>query len=220
MDSSNVHFSTGLSIFDDLFGEFRPGRLHLLVGSTELNFHLLDRIGVISAEGGGNVYYIDGTHRINPFSMASILRVRRINPAPPLRRIRVARAFTAHQMDALVRGSAPEADPFPDLLVISAMDHLLSDPEVDEEEAGGILENCLVSANVMAERGACVILAALGGGRGSDHLQKMGERAWKWASLKRRGRGRIKIITQDGRWVDFIPLPPTQTSLEDFSAGG
>jgi len=209
-------FSTGLSVFDELFGEFRPGRLHLLVGHTELNFHLLDRIGVLSAESGDNVYYVDGTHRINPFSMASILRARRIDPTPTLRRIKIARAFTAHQMDALVRGSAPEADPFPDLLLVSAMDHLLSDPEVDEEEGQGMLENCLRTVEGMARQGSCVVLAALGDGRGSDLLQRMVGNVWKWASLKRRGGGRIKIINQDGRWVDFRPLPPTQTSLDDF----
>ncbi|MGA1821076.1 MAG: hypothetical protein ACMUIG_00955 [Thermoplasmatota archaeon] len=216
MNRDGRGYTTGFTVFDNLFGEFSPGRIHLLVGRTDLNFHLLDRLGILSAEGGASVYYIDGTHRINPFSMAKILRAMRIDPSDALRRTRVSRAFTAHQMDTLVRISAPSADPPPDLLVVSAMDHLFSDSEVDPDEARGMLENCLQVLSDMSSKGVCVVLAAMGGGRGSDLLQVMSGSSSKWASLRNRGRGRIKIVTREGKWADFRPLPPMQTILDDF----
>jgi hypothetical protein len=220
MNERCMGYRTGFTVFDDLFGPFRSGSVNLLVGRTELNFQILDRLGVLSAEKGSSVYYVDGTHRINPFSMARILRAMRIDPSIPLRRIKVARAFTAHQMDSLIRNSAPRADPPPDLLIVSAFDRLLSDEEVDPEEASGMLENCLKVLREMTDAGTCVVLASLGGGRGSDLLQVMGERSDRWASLRNRGRGRVKIINHDGRWVDFRPLPPTQTILDDFLGRG
>jgi hypothetical protein len=201
------HVRTGIWAFDSVFGYLEPASLNLLVGRTDLNFRILDRLAVLHAAAGGNVYYVDGAGRSNPFSMAQVLRgfrsdppaswtepersegrpdeesekrgltTRRADPYGPLSRINIARAFTAHQLDSLVR----------------------------EEALEGI-----------TRAGCSVLLGATGGSRSGELLGILGARATKWASLKERPGGRIRIVVRDGRWTDFVPIHPMQTLLDDF----
>jgi len=206
----------GIRAFDSVFGGFVPGRINLLIGRCDLNFMILDRLSVAHASCGGTVYYVDGAMRCNPFSMARVLRSRRSDPSGPLSRILIARAFTAHQMDALVREALPAVRPAPSLAIVSGLDSLLSDAEVKDDEAAGMLGNCAASLEAIAALGPAVVVAATGGARGADLLRVIGPMAEKWASLKERPGKRVRIVVKEGRWTDFVPVPPFQTILDDF----
>lgn len=211
---------SGIRAFDSLFGGMAFGSVSLLIGRTDLNFTILDRLAVSRALLGDPVYYIDGAGRSDPFSMARLLRARREDPVPPLSRINVARAFTAHQLDSLIVDSLPSMDPPPALALASGIDTLLSDPEVGPEEAEGMMRNCASALENVARAGAAVLVAATGGGRGADLLRIMGPISSNWASLKERPGKRIRIVVKDGRWADLVRLDPMQTIIEDFGEAG
>lgn len=219
-DNKRDGFITGLSAFDDLFGPMRSGDLHLVVGRTSLNRNLVDRASVLAASRGCSVYYIDGGHRADPFSMARVLRMQRRDPRSVLERIMIARAFTAYQMDSLIREKLSELNDVPDLLVISSMDSLFSDPEVDIEEAKAMVRNCMEALRGIADRGACVLISAVGGGRESDLLAFISPSCSNWASLTNRFANRVRMVTRGGEWRDFVPLHPFQTIIEDYGSQG
>ncbi|MBN1390962.1 MAG: hypothetical protein JXA22_10015 [Candidatus Thermoplasmatota archaeon] len=213
---ADTSYRTGVTVFDDLFGPMHPGNIYLLVGRTGLNRHITDRLAVIGAQRGGRIYYIDGGYGADPFSMARILRMQRGDPRHVLERVMIARAFTAYQMDSLVRESLQDLPSPPDLLIVSAMDSLFSDPEVDPEEARGMLENCMSVLNENAGKGACIVISASGGSRESEVLSRISPYCSNWASLTDRFPSRVRIVTRGGLWQDFTPLHPFQTMLEDF----
>jgi hypothetical protein len=211
--------TTGFTIFDDLFGPFTRGDIHLLVGRTDLTYTLMDRLIVNAARKGEAAYYIDGGHRADPFAMARVLRMQRTDPRGMLQRVMIARAFTAYQMDSLINGSLPELQDAPPLLMISALDRLFSDPEVEAEAAKGMIENCMETLDEMAARGSCVVIAAYGGSRGSDLMPLITPHCSNWISLRNRQRGRIRMIAKGGRWTDIAPIHPYQTMIDDFWSG-
>ncbi|MFW3146870.1 MAG: hypothetical protein ACMUIE_08685 [Thermoplasmatota archaeon] len=218
IDSDARNYGTGFSTFDDLFGPMESGSLYMIAGRTVLNRHLIDRAAVLAAHGGGTVYYIDGGHRADPFSMARILRMHREDPRPVLERVMIARAFTAYQMDSLIRDSLHRLGSVPDLLIVSSMDSLFSDPEVDLEAARAMVRNCMKALRGIADRGACVLLSVSGGSRESELLPHMSPYCSNWASLTPRLGSRVRIVTRGGEWRDFSPLHPFQTMIEDFGS--
>lgn len=206
-------FRTGFFLFDEMMG-FLPGRVHLVVGRCDLGFHLLDRLVSLSAFSGRDVRYIDGAHRANPFSMASVLRSRRVDPYGPLNRVRIARAFTAHQMDSLIRTRLDGGD----LILVTAMDSLFSDPQVPDDEGKGMLDNCMEVLEEKAKGGSCVVIAAMGAGRGGELVQRMRSRVSGWVTLHDRPGNRVRVVVQGGGWRDLRMVDPFQYLLEDFAA--
>jgi hypothetical protein len=215
---AGTSYRTGITVFDDMFGPMHGGSLYLLVGRTGLNRHIIDRLAVLSAHRGDATYYIDGGHRADPFAMARVLRLQREDPRPVLERVHIARAFTAYQMDSLIRESLSELPSPPDLLIVSAIDSLFSDPEVDLAEAKGMLDNCIASLKEMTRKGTCVVLSAYGGSRESEILARISPHCINWASFTNRFPTRVRIVTRGGLWQDFTPLHPFQTMIEDFDA--
>lgn len=207
---------TGFTLFDDLFGPFTRGDIHLIVGRTDLTYNLMDLLVVNAARKELTAYYIDGGHRADPFAMARILRMQRIDPRGTLRNVMIARAFTAYQMDSLINEKLTEEADAPPLLMISSIDSLFSDPEVEPEVARGMLNNCMEVLKSMAARGSCVVIAATGGSKGSDLLPLITPHCSIWVSLRNRQKGRIRIITKGGRWTDISSIHPYQTMIDDF----
>jgi len=191
---ADTSYRTGVTIFDDLFGTMHPGNIYLLVGRTGLNRHITDRLAVIGAQRGGRIYYIGGGYGADPFVMARILRMQRGGPMHVLERVMIARAFTAYQMDSLVRESLQDLPSPPELLIVSAMDSLFSDPE----EAGGMLENCMSVLNENAGKGASVVISASGGSRESEVLSRISPCCSNWASFTNRFPSRVRIVTRGG----------------------
>ena len=214
-DSSEM-IRTGFALFDDIFGPFTSGDIHLIVGRTELTYDLMDRLVVNTAKEGKAAYYIDGGNRADPFAMARILRMQRIDPRGALHRVMIARAFTAYQMDTLINTNLMKLEDAPALLLISSMDRLFSDPEVETDAARGMVKNCMMSLDAMAAKGCCVVIAATGGSHGSDLLPLITPYCSNWVSLSNRQKGRIRIITKGGNWMDISSIHPYQTMIDDF----
>jgi len=220
IDAPDRELTTGLTAFDELMGPLLPGSIYLLAGRTPLTSEVIDRLLVRAAMAGTTAYYIDGGHGADPFAMARVLRLQRTDPRRPLEKVMVARAFTAYQMDSMILPGLPALGEPPDLLVVSSMDSLLSDPEVDREEAMGMLANWFEALESTAARGSCVILAAHGGGKEGEFLTRMSEHCSSWASFKERGRGRTRLVVKGGLWKEVVPLHPLQMLMEDFPAQG
>jgi len=216
--ASEPKFTTGLSLFDGLFGPFLPGSIYLLVGRTGLTFSLIDRLVVSSAQRGMSTYYMDGGYRADPFAMARVLRMQRADPRRALEKVMIARAFTAYQMDTLVTEGLKQVQPPPDLLIVSSLDSLLSDPEVGLDEARGMAKNCMEALREAASGGTCVVMAVMGGPRESELFPVLTQHCTGWASFKNRPGNRVRVVTRGGAWTDIAPMHPFQTMLEEFSA--
>ncbi len=216
-DNSDLKvYNTGFFLFDRMIGAFLPGRIYLLVGDNSLCFHLLDRLGALAASAGCEVRYVDGGHRVNPFSMASVLRARMIDPGEALERIHIARAFTAYQMDSLIRSGLPTEGT--DMVLISAIDRMLCDPEVELDAAKGMLANWMETLHQLAEKGTCVVITATGKGNGGELIQDMREKVFRWTTIQGRPGGGMRIVTQGGIWKDISMVDPFQYMLDDFVA--
>lgn len=217
-NDEEITLRTGFAPFDELFGPFTSGEIHLVVGRTELTNALMNRLIVNAARKGMYAYYADGGNRADPFAMAGILRMHREDPRGALRMVMIARAFTAYQMDTLINVNLGKLGEAPPLLLVSSLDSIFSDPEVDTNAAEGMLKNCMNSLDEMAAKGSCVVITASGGSRGGDLLPLITPHCSAWVSLRSRQNGRVRIITKGGRWMDLSMVHPLQTMIDDFRA--
>lgn len=137
----------------------------------------------------------------------------------------MARAFTAHQMAALMVESteAAVAEAGAGLLVLSCLPELFLDEELRGEEAYHLLRRSLAAARAITEDHDTVTLvtnlglAKLHRRKGLRNLLYRGvDRVVRIQQL----RGRLLIALPDGRRVEYLPVAPNQSVLEDFLEGG
>lgn len=83
---------------------------------------------------GGRVFWVDGGNSFNPYRLTEAAKRLGMDPAPLLRRLFVARAFTVYQLEALIRRRLkPSLERYPDALgVIYDPLALFMDGEVGE----------------------------------------------------------------------------------------
>src|SRR3989304_8043508 len=91
---------------------------------------------------GKKVFCVDGDNSFNPYILSATAKRMGINPHPLLRQIFVARAFTAHQLGAMVvRYLAPALARDPDALgIIYNPLSLCLDPDVSSHDARRVLQ--------------------------------------------------------------------------------
>ena len=111
---SNRVLALGIPKLDEAFPGFQSGEFAVLVGrplSTMLSFLLSVRCQLPFKKGGLNsrVVYIDGGNNFDPYAVSAIAQEYGLEPRSVLEKILVSRAFTAHQLTALVFEKLEEA---------------------------------------------------------------------------------------------------------------
>lgn len=111
---SNRVLALGIPKLDEAFLGFQSGEFTVLVGrplSTMLSFLLSVRCQLPFKKGGLNsrVVYIDGGNNFDPYAVSAIAQEYGLEPRSVLEKILVSRAFTAHQLTALVFEKLEEA---------------------------------------------------------------------------------------------------------------
>lgn len=112
--------------------------------------------------GGENVVAVDGGNRFDPYEIGRAARALGGEGKEALARIRVSRAFTCHQVEALLvrRLSAALARYDARLAVILGLPETFTDADVPYAEACRLFRSCLFALRRIAREGARVVLVA------------------------------------------------------------
>jgi hypothetical protein len=110
------------------------------------------------------VVAIDGANRFDPYEISKAARAKGGDAGEALSRVRVSRAFTCHQMEALLSRRLPEALSGFDarLALVLGLPETFADADVPYTEACRVFRNCLSALRRIARGGTRVVLAGKG----------------------------------------------------------
>ncbi len=210
------------SLFPWIAKHLAPGEATVWTGSPRVVEGLLELVYAGSAAAGGRVSLLEGANRFDPYRIGEIGRALGVDATETVRRVRLARAFTAYQMVALVdRWSQEIRRDRPSLLVGHDLPALFHNDEIPEEERAGLLRHVARSLRSVAERAGVPLLLTLGpdGVAGFPSLAEDGPRWFDYVRLER-GPSTLRLeALRDGGRFSVVPRPAGQLGLEQFGAG-
>lgn len=120
---------------------------------------------------GENVVAVDGGNRFDPYEIGKAARALGGDAGEALSRIHVSRAFTCHQVEALLSRRLPEALSRFDarLVLVMGLPETFSDADVSYAEACRVFRNCLSALRRVALSGTRVVLVGRGEPPGKNH---------------------------------------------------
>ena len=150
---------------DDLLS-FEPGDFAVLHGSPSVSYltTLLCVRAQLPAQLGGlgsSIVFVDGANTFRLYQIANLARLHGLDPQQALYNIRIARAFTAYQMETLVQKNVVETvEKFNSkLVIISDIAASFLDEDVGDEEAYFLYRDMLDYLSSFAERNRVVLIA-------------------------------------------------------------
>lgn len=161
MSLAAVVRDAGIEAVDALLvpGPPYPPRLGLVEGPPGVDRAVLAAV-TRALVGGGRVVWVDGGNHFDPYLAARVARTLGVNDRPVLERLFISRAFTAHQMAALVGerlapgARAREAS----AVVVSDPLPLFGDPDIPRPEARRLFEATVRAlVGLAAERPVVVV---------------------------------------------------------------
>ncbi len=213
---------SGLAPLDAFLGEVESGVVTLL-DSAHPFVHDLAALYVVQSLRalGGDVVYVDGGNTADPLRFVAQARRVGVDPETALRKIHVARAFTAYQMTSLVRGmEARAAERGARMVVAASLVDLFLDPDMWWPEAYELLGQCVEILGDLTSRYGTVTLVT--NYRLSKLLQKGGLQRFLYGASDRvvrfeKGRGCLRVnLPLEERVKDFVPIPHHQSTLNEF----
>ncbi len=113
---------------------------------------------------GEAVVAVDGGNRFDPYEIARAARASGGDGREALSRVRISRAFTCHQMEALLSRRLPEALARFDarLALVLGLPETFADADVPYAEACRVFRNCLSALRRLALAGTRVVLVGKG----------------------------------------------------------
>lgn len=128
------------AIFPWLSRHLAEGEATIWWGAPSAVEPLLELLYVGNALARGTVSLIEGANRFHPYRLGEVGRSLGVTPEEVLSRVRIARAFTAHQLVALVDAWSSEARRArPTLLIAHELPALFETEEVTQEERRALL---------------------------------------------------------------------------------
>ena len=216
--------ATGLPVLDKYLGPFEASRLTFVDSGSDFVFQLQTLLCVRSvAELDADVVFVDGGNSVDPHGIVRLAKRVGLERLDVLPRIRVARAFTCHQMATLLVERLDEAvaESGARLVVLSCLPEMYLDEDVPYGEAHQLFLRSLRRVReVTEERGTITVatnagLAKLLRRRGIRRaLYEGADRAIKFQHHR---QGVVITRTETGEKGWFRPAPPNQLTLEDFA---
>lgn len=209
-------------LFDWLDRRLSPGEATLWVGPASATEPLLELVYAASVSAGGRVSLLEGTNRFHPYRVGETGRALGLDPDRLLARIRLARAFTAYQLVALVDAWSSEVRRRrPSLLVAHEPSTLFLTDEVPEEERAPLLCHVARTLGEVARAARCPLLLTVTGGFARfPGLQEHGPRWFDFVRLTPRAGGLRLEAYRDGSRLAIVPRAPGQTGLEEYADPG
>jgi hypothetical protein len=211
-------FPEAPALFPWLERRFSPGEATLWIGPASSVGRLLELLYAGSARAGGRVSLVEGANRLNPYHVAEDGRTLEVDSSDVMERVRLARAFTAYQLVALVDGWAREVRAFrPTLLVAHDLPALFGTDEVPQEERAPLLRHLAGALRTVAERSRRPLLVTLSGEPSSfPGLTELGPRLFDVVRF-RPGAGALDLEAyQEAMHLALVRRPDGQRGLEEF----
>ena len=195
-----------------------PGEATLLVGPARAVEPLLEVVYAGCVRAGGSVSLVEGANRFHPYRLAERGRQSGLESNSFLGHIRLARAFTAYQLVALVEEWASEVRRHaPTLLVGHELPLLFSGDELPEEERVPLLTH--VARQLRRLLATCrlpLLLTVEEGITAFPGLAKEGPRLFDLVRLLPRPGGLLAEAYREVARLRLVPRDPGQPGLESF----
>lgn len=207
-------------LFDWLERRFAPGEATLWVGASSALEPLLELLYAGSALAGGRLSLIEGANRFHPYRITEAGRGVGTDPEEVLERIRLARAFTAYQLVALVDGWAKEVRRVPASLLIGHDLPTLFDnaEELPADERVPLLRHVAATLQELLRTSRRPLLLTLPNGlAGFPGLADVGPRLFDMVRVEASDRALELTAFRDGARLTLVTRGPHQVGLEAFA---
>jgi hypothetical protein len=210
------------ALFPWLAARLRPGEATIWCGPRAAVEPVLEMLYAGNAAARGRLSLLEGANRFHPYRVGELGRSLGVDAAETLRRIRLARAFTAYQMVALVDEWAREARRHPPTLLVGHdLPTLFLDDEVADDERDALLRHVARTLGALLRDVPVPLLLTLGPGT-LERFAGLADDGPRWADLVRFERGptslRARALRDDAR-LALVPRPAGQLGLEEFGGG-
>ncbi|HKZ63725.1 MAG TPA: hypothetical protein VJ400_04705 [Thermoplasmata archaeon] len=216
--------TTGLPVLDRYLGPFDASRLTLLDSGSDFVLRIQTLLCVRAiAELDGDVVFVDGGNSVDPHGIVRAAKRVGLGRLDVLPRIRIARAFTCHQMAALLVDRLEEeiAECGARLVVLSCLPELFLDEDVPYGEAHQLFLRSLRSIRAATESHGTITVATNAGlaklHRRRGIRRALYEGADRAVKLQHHRQGVILTRLETGEKGWFRPVPPNQLTLQDFT---
>jgi len=207
------------ALFPWLARRFAPGEATVWTGPALAVEPVLELLYAGNARVRGRISLLEGANRFHPYRIGELGRAFGVDAAETLRRVRLARAFTAYQMVALVDGWAREVRRHPPTLLVGhALPALFADAEIPDDERSALLGHVARTLAALAREVALPLLLTLTPEEFA-RFRVLADEGPPWSDMVSFARGpgvlRLRALRDDSR-VALVPRPPGQTGLEEF----
>ncbi len=209
-------------LFPWLAHRLAPGEATLWTGTAPALEPLLELVYAGSARTGHRISLVEGANRFHPYRIGELGRALGLDATETLHRIRLARAFTAYQLVALVDGWAAEVRRHPaDLLIGHDLPALFADAEIPLEERQELLRHVARALAGLLREVRAPLLLTLGPG-GFAEFPGLPDEGPPWCDLVTFARGagtlRARSLRSDAR-LAVVPRPAGQHGIEEYGDG-
>lgn len=214
--------TTSVPTLDRLLGAFEAGKITLIDSGSDFVFHLTTLLCVRAVMEGGSVVFVDGGNSVDPHGMVALGKRAGLTRDEILPKVHVARAFTCHQMTALVLDMLDKKleETHANLAVLACLPEMYLDEDVDVGEAHALFQR---SARVLRQTIADRDVVGLVTNAGLSKLyRRRSIRRQLYESADRvvriaHGRNGVLITRSDSDVAEWYrPVPPDQRTLDDF----
>lgn len=217
---------SGFGWLDSLVGGFQAPELILLDSTSPFVFGLLSELCVQAVtQYGAQAIFVDGGNSIRPYEIARIAKFKGQEPNSVLSRINVARAFTAHQLAALIN---EELEPILEstdasTVIVSSLLDLFLDPDMRWNESFQLVKRSMATLDrITKEREIVCIISNFGAGklqRTRALASTMNGYPDRVIRMESTGSGMLVSLPRRGTYLYRYPVPQGQTVLERYFRG-
>jgi hypothetical protein len=206
------------ALFPWLSRRFAPGEATMLVGPARPVESLLELLyaGVVST--GGRISLLEGANRFHPYRIGERARSLGTDPSTALESVRLARAFTAYQMIALLEGWAHEVRRHPPtLLVAHEVPALFFESEFPPEERGPLLAHAARTlADLVRSTRRSLLVTSVTGLTAFPGLAEEGPRLFDLVRVTPDDGGLALEAYREATHLSMVRRPDGQRGLEEF----
>ncbi len=207
------------ALFPWLARRFAPGELTVWAGPPSAIEPMLELLYVGSAQVRGRVSLLEGANRFHPYRIGELGRAHGLDARATVRRIRLARAFTAYQMVALVDRWRRELRRHPPTLLVGHdLPALFADDEIPPEEQVGLLRRVARGLADLLRRVDLPLLLTLGP-EGAERFPGLVDEGPRWSDYVTFARGptawRLRAMRDDAR-LTLVARAAGQLGMEEF----
>jgi len=210
------------ALFPWIARRFAPGEATIWTGPTAAVEPFLELLYAGSARARGRVSLLEGANRFHPYRLGELGRAFGLDATETVRRVRLARAFTAYQMVELVDRWPVEVRRHPPTVLVGHdLPTLFADDEIPPEEQAGLLRRVARGLSILLRRVHLPLLLTLGP-EGTARFPGLVEEGPRWADYVTFSRGptslRLRALRDDAR-LTLVARAPGQLGMEAFGGG-